>query len=88
MIERTELPEGTAFVLADDGLLNEVTQWLLASGVRLRAVTPQRASLEELFLDAVRTATGTADAADPAAIGDAAVTARPAAVRALPRRTP
>jgi hypothetical protein len=52
VLRRIEHPEGTAFVLTDDTLLNEVVQWLLKSGARLRGVTPQRGGLEELFLEA------------------------------------
>ena len=52
VLTRMEHPEGTAFLLADDTLLTEVVQWLLKNGARLRGVTPQRASLEELFLAA------------------------------------
>ena len=49
-IERVELPEGTTFVLADEREVNDVLAWLLANGATLRAVTPQRASLEDFFL--------------------------------------
>ncbi len=51
-LERHEHADGTAFQLSDATLLDEVVQWLMQHGVRLRAVTPQRASLEELFLAA------------------------------------
>ena len=50
VLSRMEHPEGTAFVLTDDRRLNDVVTWLLRSGARLRGVTPQRATLEELFL--------------------------------------
>jgi hypothetical protein len=52
VLTRLEHPEGTAFVLEDDGLLNDVVQWLLRTGAKLRAVTPHRATLEELFMEA------------------------------------
>ena len=51
-LARNEHADGTAFLLADATLLDEVVEWLMRSGVRLRAVTPQRATLEELFLAA------------------------------------
>jgi ABC-2 type transport system ATP-binding protein len=51
VLTRMEHPEGTAFLLADDKRLNDVVQWLLKSGARLRGVTPQRATLEDLFLE-------------------------------------
>jgi ABC-2 type transport system ATP-binding protein len=51
-LERRERPDGTAFVLDDERLLNDALGWLMAHGVTLRAVTPQRATLEQLFLEA------------------------------------
>jgi ABC-2 type transport system ATP-binding protein len=51
-LERREHPDGTAFMLDDPGRLDEVLTWLIGRGVRLRAVTPQRSSLEDLFLSA------------------------------------
>ena len=53
-LARHEHADGTAFMLADPSLVDEVVQWLMRHGVRLRAVTPQRASLEELFLAAAQ----------------------------------
>ena len=59
-LERGVRPHETVFVLTGDSRLPEVLSWLLANGVDVRAVTPQRASLEELFM-------ATAErAADPA----------------------
>jgi len=55
-LSRVEHPEGTAFVLADAGLVDEVVGWLHSNGVRLRAITPQRATLEELFMAAAHEA--------------------------------
>ena len=52
VLTRFEHPEGTAFLLSDDTRLNDVVQWLVKSGARLRGITPQRATLEELFLEA------------------------------------
>jgi ABC-2 type transport system ATP-binding protein len=49
-LTRAELPEGTTFTLEDDGDVNAVAQWLMGAGAQLRAITPQRATLEEFFL--------------------------------------
>ncbi len=49
-IDRFELPEGTTFVLSDENDVNDVLAWLIGAGATLRAVTPQRASLEDFFL--------------------------------------
>jgi ABC-2 type transport system ATP-binding protein len=54
VLTRIEHPEGTAFLLSDDRRLNDVVQWLIKSGAKLRGVTPQRASLEDLFLETMR----------------------------------
>jgi ABC-2 type transport system ATP-binding protein len=54
LIERRERGEESEFILSDGGPLNEVLEWLLRSGATVRAVTPQRASLEELFMAATR----------------------------------
>jgi hypothetical protein len=37
-------------VLLDEPRLAEVLQWLMGAGAEVRAVTPQRATLEELFM--------------------------------------
>ena len=47
-------------MLDDDARLNEALAWLLRCGAQIRAVTPQRVTLEELFL---ATAAGAADQA-------------------------
>jgi ABC-2 type transport system ATP-binding protein len=52
VLERQDQSHETLFVLDDDARLNEVIAWMLRSGARIRAVTPQRTSLEDLFLDA------------------------------------
>jgi len=52
VLSREEHADGTAFRLSDPSRLNDVVSWLLRSGVTLRAVTPNRASLEELMLEA------------------------------------
>ncbi len=49
-IRRTEHPDGTSLFLEDVRLLDELLPWLVARGVRVRAVTPQRASLEDLLV--------------------------------------
>ncbi len=49
-VSRFELPEGTTFVVDEERSLNEVLAWLVGTGVTVRAVTPQRATLEEFFL--------------------------------------
>ena len=52
ILTRFERPEGTTFQLEDDEHLNDVVQWLMARGAKLAAVTPQRGSLEDLFVAA------------------------------------
>jgi len=51
-LERREYPDETVFMLGDPERLNDVIAWLVQSGTKVRAVTPQRASLEELFMAA------------------------------------
>ncbi len=62
VLARTERPEATVFTLASGTRLDETLAWLLRSRVPVRAVTPQRSSLEELFLSDALAAHGT----DPA----------------------
>jgi ABC-2 type transport system ATP-binding protein len=50
VLERRDQPHETVFVLNDDTRLRETVAWLIGQQVELRAVTPQRATLEELFL--------------------------------------
>jgi ABC-2 type transport system ATP-binding protein len=52
VLTRQDHAHETVFVLEDDVRLNEVVEWLLRRGARIRAVTPQRTSLEDLFLAA------------------------------------
>jgi ABC-2 type transport system ATP-binding protein len=52
VLERRDRPHETAFLLDDDTRLDETLAWLLRSGAHVRAVTPQRATLEDLFLAA------------------------------------
>jgi len=49
-VTRFELPEGTTFVLDDAHDLNDVLAWLVGARAVIRAVTPQRPSLEDFFL--------------------------------------
>jgi ABC-2 type transport system ATP-binding protein len=53
-VERRERPFETVFVLADDTRLNATLASLLQARAEIRAVTPQRATLEELFMAAAR----------------------------------
>ncbi len=57
-VRRAERPDATVFTVEDDARLDETLQWLLRGRVRVRAVTPQRSSLEELFLSDARAAGG------------------------------
>ncbi len=52
VLERYDQSHETLFLLDDDSRLDEVIGWMLRSGARIRAVTPQRTSLEDLFLAA------------------------------------
>ena len=53
-VSRATHPHETLFTLEGDERLNDVLMWLMAAGADIRAVTPQRATLEELFMDAAR----------------------------------
>jgi ABC-2 type transport system ATP-binding protein len=65
---RHEHADGTAFLLSDPAALDDVVQWLMRHGIGLRAVTPQRASLEELFMAAAsEPAAASADGSAPKA---------------------
>jgi ABC-2 type transport system ATP-binding protein len=65
-IERLERAHETVLALETGEFLNELLAWLIQRGVRVSAVTPQRSSLEELFLATAREerATPTAEASD------------------------
>ncbi len=63
-LERRDGPGETIFVLEEPGRLQEVLEHLLRQRVEVRAVTPHRRSLEELFMAA---AEGAAIQAQPAA---------------------
>jgi len=59
VVQRQDQSHDTLFILHDDTRLNETIDWLLRKGARIRAVTPQRVTLEDLFL-ATATAHGEA----------------------------
>ena len=63
LVTRLERPGETAFVLQDGGRLSELLAGLLQAGVRVRAVTPQRDSLEDLYLEIAKSG-----AAEPRAV--------------------
>jgi ABC-2 type transport system ATP-binding protein len=50
LVSRSERPEEAIFRLEDESLLQEALGWLLGARVEVRAVTPQRPTLEALFL--------------------------------------
>jgi ABC-2 type transport system ATP-binding protein len=52
VVSRSQRGDEAVFHFADDALLQEALGWLLRSGIQVRAVTPQRPSLESLFLEA------------------------------------
>ena len=52
ILVRQDHAHETVFMLDDDTRLNEVLDWLLRRGAQIRVVTPQRTSLEDLFLAA------------------------------------
>jgi hypothetical protein len=52
VVSRRERPGESIFRLEDQARLHEVLGWLLGAGVQVRAVTPQRPSLESLFMAA------------------------------------
>jgi ABC-2 type transport system ATP-binding protein len=54
LLSRIERPGETAFVLEQGERLDDVLRWLLGAGVRVRAVTPQRSSLEDLYVEAAQ----------------------------------
>ena len=50
VLQGRQHPHETVFTLEDEHRLHEVLSWLIESGVNVRAVTPQRSTLEELFM--------------------------------------
>jgi ABC-2 type transport system ATP-binding protein len=51
-VTRLDRHDETQFMLQDSSRLDEMLGWALHAGVRIEAVTPQRASLEDLFMSA------------------------------------
>jgi ABC-2 type transport system ATP-binding protein len=51
-ITRVARPGETAFLLGDESRLQDVLGWLVQNRVAVRAVTPQRGTLEQLFMAA------------------------------------
>jgi ABC-2 type transport system ATP-binding protein len=54
LLVRRDSAHETVLALETGEHVNEVLAWLLAAGVAVRAVTPQRSSLEDLFLAAAQ----------------------------------
>jgi hypothetical protein len=52
LVSRTQRADESVFRLEDEAQLGDVLGWLLKAGVQVRAVTPQRPSLETLFMAA------------------------------------
>ncbi len=52
LVSRVDRPDETLLRLEDEALLQEALRWLLHAGVRVDAVTPQRPTLEALFMAA------------------------------------
>jgi ABC-2 type transport system ATP-binding protein len=52
LVSRSQRADESVFRVEDEARLGEVLGWLLQAGVQVRAVTPQRPSLESLFLAA------------------------------------
>jgi ABC-2 type transport system ATP-binding protein len=52
LVSRTQRADESVFRLEDEARLGEVLGWLLQAGVAVRAVTPQRPTLETLFMAA------------------------------------
>uniref|UniRef100_A0A832I4A4 ABC transporter ATP-binding protein n=1 Tax=Eiseniibacteriota bacterium TaxID=2212470 RepID=A0A832I4A4_UNCEI len=61
-LERIERPHETVFQLHDEEALQDVLALLMRAGARVRAVTPQRGSLEQLFMAAAGAARAALDA--------------------------
>ncbi|HKQ58656.1 MAG TPA: ABC transporter ATP-binding protein [Candidatus Eisenbacteria bacterium] len=64
VLERRDHAHETVFLLDDDSRLNHVIGLLIHAGALVRAVTPQRASLEDLFLAAAGAAADRTEARD------------------------
>jgi ABC-2 type transport system ATP-binding protein len=61
VLVRHERPFETLFVLHDDTQLNEALAWVMRMGAQVRAVTPQRVTLEELFMATAESSAALAD---------------------------
>jgi ABC-2 type transport system ATP-binding protein len=61
ILTRVDRASETTFVLTEDERLQEVLAWLIQRHVALRAVTPHRRSLEELFMEAATSSRPAAD---------------------------
>jgi ABC-2 type transport system ATP-binding protein len=53
VVERLDQSHDTVFMLHDDTRLDQTIEWLLRKGARIRSVTPQRTSLEDLLVATV-----------------------------------
>jgi ABC-2 type transport system ATP-binding protein len=56
IVGRREHPHETVFMVQDETRTTEVLAWLLGQGIEVRAVTPHRPSLEEMFMAAAERA--------------------------------
>ncbi len=52
LVSRTQRADESVFRFEDEARLADVLDWLLRAGVQVRAVTPQRPTLESLFMAA------------------------------------
>jgi ABC-2 type transport system ATP-binding protein len=56
IVERREHAHETMFILSDVDQTGVFLQWLVAQGIEVRAMTPYRPTLEELFMEAAGSA--------------------------------
>jgi ABC-2 type transport system ATP-binding protein len=56
IVERREHAHETMFILSDVDRTPELLRWLVAQGIQVRAMTPHRPTLEELFMEAAESA--------------------------------
>ncbi|NOT32568.1 MAG: ABC transporter ATP-binding protein [Candidatus Eisenbacteria bacterium] len=59
VLSRRDVGGETRFVLSDESRTHEVLAWLQSEGLTIRALTPQRPSLEEMFMATAEQVTGT-----------------------------
>jgi ABC-2 type transport system ATP-binding protein len=64
LVERRDRAGEIELITSETAMVDEVLKWALHSGLRVLAVTPQRASLEELFMAAAATAGPGASSSD------------------------